>query len=149
MYIELYPNRGVPRFNMLAYQIGIRFGATRLITKHDIITMCDAFNQDKYSDMRKFGPEPTTDGGIVFRLNYNGGRWRKTVRPHMIGDVRGKWHLIDEPAMTEWQNDCDVVFYEGTKFRTFLESNHGAPIFTPDELKAWEHCFNRIGIVRV
>ena len=31
----------------------------------------------------------------------------------------------------------------------FLKSFNGAPLFTLEELKIWEECFNQIGIVKV
>jgi len=44
--------------------------------------------------------------------------------------------------MSEWSENNDIIFDENN----FLKSFHGAPLFTIDELKVWEECFNQIGI---
>jgi hypothetical protein len=43
------------------------------------------------------------------------------------------------------RND-DIVFDKNYKFDTIIKSFHGAPVFTLDELKIWEECFNQIGV---
>ena len=35
------------------------------------------------------------------------------------------------------------------KFTLFLKSFNGAPLFTLEELKLWEECFNQIDIVKI
>ena len=61
----------------------------------------------------------------------------------------GKWYCINDNVMTEWLDNNDIIFNENSKFTIFLKSFHGAPLFTLDELKIWEECFNQIGIVKV
>ena len=56
---------------------------------------------------------------------------------------------INDNVMTEWLDNNDIIFNKNSKFTIFLKSFHGAPLFTLDELKIWEECFNQIGIVKV
>jgi len=51
--------------------------------------------------------------------------------------------------MSEWSENNDIIFDENNFFTIFLKSFHGAPLFTIDELKVWEECFNQIGIINV
>ena len=43
----------------------------------------------------------------------------------------------------------DIIFDKNNKFTLFLKSFSGAPLFTLEELKIWEECFNQIGIIKV
>lgn len=133
---------------------GIKFKTEKIITKHDIITMCNLLkNRDEYSNLCSFEPEPITEGGIVFKFK-NNSEWYKSVRlcVYSVVSYSGKYHQwdwINANVMTEWLENYDVVFNKGYKFDTCIYSFHGAPVFTSDELKLWEECFNQIGIKKV
>lgn len=136
----------------MTYTPGLRFKTKKIITKNDIITMCNLLNSNcEYSNLCEFTPEGITGGGILFNFKDNFPKeWYKTVRLRAhCNETRGKWYWINENVMTEWAGNDDIVFQEDTIFSTFLKSFHGAPLFTIDELKIWEECFKQIGIVRV
>ena len=155
---------------MITYTNGLHLKAERNVTKNDIITLCMRLNS-KYSDSCEFEPEGITEGGIVFKWPtspscYEAGAAPitslegcvgpppravvpyKTVR-FSNGNGRIKWCWINNNVMSEWTNNSDIVFVKNEKINTFLKSLFGAPLFTIDELKSWEECFNTIGIVSV
>lgn len=143
---------------MSTYTRGFHLKTKKIITKNDIITMCNLLNsKNEYSNLCEFKPEGITEGGIVFNFKDNfDTNWYKSVRLRVY-DVdcvrsiggRGKWYWINDNVMTEWLDNNDIIFNKNSKFTIFLKSFHGAPLFTLDELKIWEECFNQIGIVKV
>ena len=136
---------------MTTYTSGLRLKTKRIITKNDIITMCNLLNSNNvYSNLCEFRPEAITEGGIVFKFNKEcDNKWYKSVRLNVNGNTGGEWDCINENVMTEWSGNNDLVLKLNTKFTIFLKSFHGAPIFTLDELKIWEECFKQIGIIKV
>jgi hypothetical protein len=137
---------------MVTYTIGLRLKTERIITKKDIITMCNLLNSNnEYSNLCEFKPEGITEGGIVFKFKDNFDKnWYKSVRLCVnSGDSKGKWYWINENVISEWSDNNDIIFHKNTKFIIFLKSFYGAPLFTLDEIKIWEECFNQIGIVKV
>lgn len=132
--------------------IGLTLKTERIITKDDIITMCKLLsNNPEYSELCEFQPEGISEGGILFKFKSNlGNKWYKSVRLCVYsGKSNGKWYWVTDSYLSEWTGNHDVIFDENSKFTLFLKSFHGAPLFTHDELKIWEECFNQIGIVRV
>lgn len=137
---------------MKTYTSGLTLKTERIITKNDIITMCNLLNSNnEYSNLCEFKPEAITEGGIVFKFMDNfDKKWYKSVRLCVgYGESRGQWYRVNENVTTEWTENSDIVFHKNIKFTIFLKSFHGAPLFTVDELKIWEECFNQIGIVKV
>ena len=142
---------------MSTYTNGLELKTERIITKDDIITMCQLLNsRDEYSNLCEFEPEAISEGGILFKFkdnleNANKYKWYKSVRlcvNHMYS--RGTWYLINRTnVISEWTGNNDIIFDKDNRFGLYLKSFHGAPIFTVDELKIWEECFSRIGIVNV
>ena len=65
------------------------------------------------------------------------------------GKSNGKWYTINDNYISEWTGNNDIIFDKKNKFTLFLKSFYGAPLFTLEELKLWEECFNQIGIVKV
>lgn len=137
------------------YSSGLTFKTEQSITKNDIITMCNLLNdRDEYSSqLCTFEPEPITEGGIVFKFK-NNSEWYKSVRfiksdVIMFSKDYHQWDWINANVMAEWLENYDVVFNKGYKFDTCIYSFHGAPVFTLDELKIWEECFNQIGVKKV
>jgi hypothetical protein len=134
------------------YTRGFRLKTEQKITKNDIITMCKLLNErDEYINICEFQPEGISEGGIVFKFkdSFND-IWYKTVRLGVNhGESDGKWYYVKDNVMTEWVNNDDIIFPKNNKFTLFLKSFHGAPLFTVDELKIWEECFNKIGIIKV
>ena len=137
---------------MRTYATGIRLKTEKIITKNDIITMCKLLNsKDEYSKLCEFQPEGIAEGGILFKFkDGNDNKWYKSVRLCVShGESKGKWYWINENVISEWSDNNDIIFDTNIKFTIFLKSFHGAPLFSIDELKIWEECFNQIGIVKV
>ena len=137
---------------MTTYTIGLTLKTGRIITKDDIITMCKLLNsKDIYSNLCEFQPEGITEGGIVYKFkDCFDNEWYKSVRLCVNREKsRGNWYWINENVMSEWCENNDIIFDENIFFTIFLKSFHGAPLFTINELKIWEECFNQIGIVNV
>ena len=137
---------------MRTYATGIRLKTEKIITKNDIITMCKLLNsKDEYYKLCEFQPEGIAEGGILFKFkDGNDNKWYKSVRLCVShGESKGKWYWINENVISEWSDNNDIIFDTNIKFTIFLKSFHGAPLFSIDELKIWEECFNQIGIVKV
>lgn len=129
------------------YINGIEFKTTKVITKNDIVVMCELLHE-KFPEC-SFKPEPTSEGGIQYIFK-NNKAWYKTVRFCVHYDSsQGNWTWVNDNVMSEWKNNDDMIFPNNNKFSTYLKSFQGAPIFTIQELQIWEECFNEIGIVRV
>lgn len=127
----------------------------KTITKNDIITMCELLNQhDFYKDICSFEPEPISEGGIVFKFINNPYDYYKSMRIYFsktYGYNDGEWYSINKDVMNEWKNNDDIIAKKSKRkqIRTFLKSFRNAPIFTKEELKIWENCFEKIGFKRV
>ena len=137
---------------MRTYTSGLRLKTERIITKNDIIIMCNLLNGNcEYSNLCEFTPEGITEGGILFNFNDEFDKnWYKSVRLCVgYNGAGGNWPWVNENVMTEWSCNNDIILQTNTKFTIFLKSFHGAPLFTLDELKIWEECFKQIGIVKV
>ena len=137
---------------MTTYAVGLTLKTERIITKDDIITMCKLLDsKDEYSNLCEFQPEGITEGGILFKFKDNlDNKWYKSVRlciGHRVS--KGKWYWINENYLSEWTGNNDIIFDKNNKFTLFLKSFNGAPLFTLEELKIWEECFNQIGIIKI
>jgi len=132
------------------YTKGLTLKTQNIITKNDIINMCELLNNnDKYINLCKFEPEPITEGGIVFKFKDHN-TWYKSVRLCVSRNPsHGKWYRINNNVMSEWKGNNDIIFDQNNIFTIFLKSFHGAPLFTLDEIEIWEQCFNQIGIINV
>jgi len=119
------------------------------ITKNDIITLCNLLNEHPYYlNVCTFLPEKRVDGGIGFKFKDNQ-TFYKAVRFCILSDKDAKWYFIKDNVLSEWTENSDIVFNTNKKFVPLLKSFYGAPLFTIEELKIWEQCFNQIGITRV
>lgn len=137
---------------MITYTIGLTLKTEKIITKDDIITMCKLLDtKEEYSNLCEFQPEGITEGGILFKFKDNlDNKWYKSVRLCVSHGVsNGKWYWINNTYLSEWTGNNDIIFDKNNKFTLFLKSFNGAPLFTLEELKIWEECFNQIGIVKV
>tara|TARA_B100000900_G_C20405893_1_gene644751 strand:- start:51 stop:545 length:495 start_codon:yes stop_codon:yes gene_type:complete len=144
------------------YTSGITFKTEKIITKNDIINMCNILgSKEEYRNLCEFQPEGISEGGILFKFkdnlcpmckekNSDIKTWYKTVRlcVHSIC-ANGKWYWVNEDYLQDWSGNSDIVFEKNTKFETFLKSFNGAPVFTEEELKIWEDSFKEIGIIKV
>jgi hypothetical protein len=134
------------------YGKGFSLKCNNIITKNDIINFCKLLNEkNEYKDKCEFKPEGISEGGIVFKFNNSENKWYKSVRLCLneYDDGRnrnGEWYWINDNVMDEWSDNNDIILKKNSKFHIFLKSFHGAPVFTLDELKIWEDCFNKIGI---
>lgn len=131
---------------------GLTLKTERIITKDDIITMCKLLNsKEQYYNLCEFQPEGITEGGILFKFKDNlNNKWYKSVRLCVHSDEsRGNWYWVSDDYLSEWTGDEDIIFDKNNKFPTVLKSFGGAPLFTLEELKIWEECFNQIGITKV
>jgi hypothetical protein len=135
---------------------GLTLETTKGITKNDIINMCDLLNnKEEYSNLCKFQPEAITEGGIKFNFKVPGfdeiakKQWYKSVRFY-TQRPSGTWYGIDNnTCVSDWTGSDDIIFNKKSKFTMFLKSHYGSPLFTQEELKIWEECFNKIGIIKV
>ena len=137
---------------MSTYAIVLTLKTKKIITKNDIITICKLLNsKDEYSNLCEFQPEGISEGGILFKFKDNlDKKWYKSVRLCVNCNVsRGKWYFINDNCISEWTGNNDIIFDKNNKFTLFLKSFNGAPLFTLEELKIWEECFNQIGIIKV
>jgi len=117
-----------------------------------MITVCNLLkSRDEYSDLCEFQPEGITEGGILFKFKDNlDNKWYKSVRLCVRnGESKGKWYWVNDNYLSEWTGNTDIILDTNNKFTLFLKSFGGAPLFTVDELKIWEECFNQIGIIKV
>jgi hypothetical protein len=153
---ETYPN---------VRQEGFTLKTKKIITKDDIITLCNLLNnKDEYSNLCEFQPEGITEGGILFNFNKDNvnckKEWYKSVRLCVTSALQkgpynmtfrggGKWYWINDDWLSEWTGNNDIILNENTTFEFNLRTFNGAPLFTLEELKLWEECFNKIGIVKV
>jgi len=137
---------------MSTYTNGFTLKTLKIITKNDIINMCNLLNnRDEYINICKFLPEGIGGGGIIFNYkNAVNDNWYKSVRLQVNnGNTGGKWYWVNDNVINEWTDNNDIIFDKNVKFTIFLKSFHGAPVFTLEELKIWELCFNQIGIIKV
>lgn len=137
---------------MRTYTSGLTFKTERIITKADIITVCNLLNnRAEYSNICEFQPEGITEGGILFKFkDSTQPEWYKSVRLCVNSvNTKGTWDWITDNYLSEWTGSNDIIFRKNCKFYTFLKSFYGAPLFTIEELKIWEDCFRQIGIVKV
>lgn len=146
---------------MSTYTDGLTFKTEKVITKNDIINLCKLLNnREEYINICEFKPEDITEGGIVFKFkNALNEKWYKSVRLCVYSGIskakgynicsKGNWYLINENVMNEWNENNDIIFHANIKFPTVLKSFNGAPVFTLEELKIWEECFNQIGIKKI
>ena len=131
---------------------GLTLKTERIITKDDIITLCKILNsKDQYSNLCEFEPEGISEGGILFKFKDNlDNKWYKSVRLCVNWDgSKGKWYWVNDNYLSEWTGNDDIIFDKNNKFTLSLISFSGAPLFTLEELKVWEECFNQIGIIKV
>lgn len=136
---------------MTTNTIGLTLKTEKIITKNDIINMCNLLNnKDEYSNLCKFEPEGISEGGILFKFKDANKKWYKSVRLCVNnGYSQGKWYWVSDNYLPEWSESNDIIFNENEQFTLYLKSFHGAPLFTIEELKIWEECFNQIGITRI
>ena len=136
---------------MITYCPGLTLKTTKIITKKDISVLCDELNK-KYTEV-SFKPEKISEGGIIFNFKDNldnqDNRWYKSVRLCAYKNIGAKWYWVEDNCLSEWNGSDDLIFPAKVKFTIFLKSFYGAPLFTIEELKIWEECFNQIGIIKV
>ena len=129
----------------MTYTNGLSFLTKKEITKNDIITLCNLLNNHNlYKDVCTFEPEPITEGGIIFKYNNAEPEWYKSLRFSFCN-----WCYIRDKPMVNWLNNNDIVFNKDVRFNTYLKSFRNAPVFTQEELKVFEECFNKINVYRV
>jgi len=129
------------------------------ITTHVFITLCEnlekEFNIYYKTDCFKFGPEKIYEGGILF-LNFPNKTQEmyKTMRIYVEEDSESaqdresdKWPFIEDNTINKWKlNKPQKLISKGRKVGTRLKSFERAPIWTKEELKLFQICFNQIGI---
>lgn len=131
--------------------IGLTLKTEKIITKNDIINMCNLLNnKDEYSNLCEFEPEGISEGGILFKFKDSNKKWYKSVRLCVNnGYSKGKWYWVSDNYLPEWSESNDIIFNKNEQFTIYLKSFYGAPLFTIEELKIWEECFNQIGITKI
>lgn len=132
------------------YAYGYRLKANKIICKKDFHNLCNdltkEFNEFYKTNVYGFKPEAITEGGIVFTNFYDQQKTGyKSMRLHTITKV-GTYGMITDNVMEEWKNNEEILCKEGCILGTSLKSLGGASVWTYDELKIFEKCFNKIGI---
>lgn len=138
------------------YTNGFTLKAYKEITKNDMINMCK-FLEDQYSHSCdcEFQPEPINEGGILYKFKNNLVDDKllkpyKSVRLCVSGMWSQKsWPIVSKNYLSEWTGSNDIILDKNDKITLFLKSFYGAPVFTLEELKIWEECFNQIGLKKV
>lgn len=129
----------------MTYTNGLSFITKKEITKNDIVTLCNLLNNHNlFNGVCTFEPEPITEGGIIFKYVNGEYEWYKSIRFHSCN-----WCYITDNPMINWLNNNDIVFNKDVRFNTYLKSFRNAPVFTQEELKVFEECFNKIDVYRV
>ena len=132
------------KLDNISYTHGYMLIAQTDIRKRDIILLCELLN-DEYENLCFFIPEAKSEGGIKYNF-INEGLYT-AVRLGLRNDK--EWPWVNKDVMTEWKNNDDIILEKNKTISTFLKSFHGAPLFTLEELKLWEKCFNAIGLKRL
>ena len=134
------------------YTKGFAIKTNKIVTKNNIITLCKLLNcRPEYANLCEFQPEAISEGGILFKFKQNlDNKWYKSVRlcVHNLTNT-GNWGYVNENSLYERVGNFYVIFDKNIKTTLFLKSFNGAPLFTLEELKIWEECFNLIGIVKI
>lgn len=137
------------------YTTGFTLKASRIITKNDMITICELFTS-KYSHSCEceFQPEPICEGGILYKFKKN--LDDKCIQPYKSlrlcvngMESRKSWPFVSDNYLSEWTGNNEMIIDKDDKITLFLKSFFGAPVFTLEELKIWEECFNQIGLKKV
>jgi len=132
----------------MTYTSGLSFKTKKDITQNDIITLCNLLNNHElFNNICTFEPEPITEGGIIFKYINGDQEWYKSMRLGLDGK---DWPLssINNP-MVNWLNNNDIIINKDVRFNTYLKSFRNTPVFTQEELKVIEECFNKINVYRV
>lgn len=128
------------------YTPGYNLRTTQPLTKQKLVQLChalaQAFNTYYQTDEFSFEPEPITEGGIVF-TNYKSVYKTMRIFPTKKFSLYG-W--LPSNVMQAWQNDTEVLLEAQSEMGTYLKSFHGAPLWTHEDLKLFEQCFNEFGI---
>ena len=104
----------------ITYTKGLTLKTQNVITKNDIINMCELLNNnDKYINLCKFEPEPIPEGGIVFKFK-DDIKWYKSVRLGVsYYPSNGKWYEINNNVISEWNGNNDIIFDQNNIFTIF------------------------------
>jgi hypothetical protein len=130
----------------MTYTNGLTFITKKDITQNNIITLCNLLNNHElFNGLCTFEPEPITEGGIIFKYINGEQEWYKSMRLGLSGK---DWPWICNP-MVSWLNNNNIIIKKDIRIYTYLKSFRNAPVFTQDELRAIEECFNKIDVYRV
>ena len=144
---------------------GFIYVCSKEITYSDFIEFCNKlsaiFNTLYNSTEYKFGPEPITEGGILW-INWPGktDNQYKTMRLHGRNDSIEKWPWIKGDEHNTWKNNNTILMIKSTKANkylnvgttmqghssTFLKAFQGAPSWTLEELQLFSIVMGTIGI---
>lgn len=136
------------------YCNGFQLVAIKNILKKEFVELCNdlqnEFNNYYNTNDYSFSPECITEGGIVFN-NFNGDiNGYKTMRIYFTDKFGGRKNLygyINNNIKDEWINDESILIDKDKYLGTYLKSFRNAPQWTNDELKIFEKCFNKIGLI--
>ena len=140
------------------------------IIKNEIDIMCKLLNnRNEYKNICIFEPENIIESKIllnsIYKCNYDSDEdeeednliegaiiykfiknkeWYKTIRISIYsGDISELvWKYNN--SMIEWSDNSDEVVNKNRNMKLFLKVSNGAPVFTEEELKIWEECYNKI-----
>jgi hypothetical protein len=146
--------------NYYTHTRGIRIYLGKPLSTRHLVVLYDqlAFRYvAKYGGVYKFGPDPTSKGGIqmIEWPNMVPGAYKtmETI-PSLAGN---RWPRIDSDTLDRWRtgesDDIYAPFAEewcgwsktGPHISTVLKAFHGAPCWTQEELFIFKECFEILG----
>ncbi len=136
------------------YCNGFQLVAIKNISKKEFVELCidlqNEFNNYYNTNDYFFSPECITEGGIIFN-NFQGSNGYKTMRIYFTDKFGGKkdnlYGWINNNIKDEWINDESILINKDNYLGTYLKSFRNAPQWTNEELKIFEKCFIKIGLI--
>lgn len=137
------------------YCSGPELFSLKNISKREFVELCinleNEFNNFYNTKEYSFSPECITEGGIIFNnfneYNTNG---YKTMRIYFIkepGGIKKLYGYINKNIKNEWINEESILIEKNKNLGTCLKSFKNAPEWTNEELKIFENCFKKFGLI--
>ena len=131
----------------IMYNCGPDFKTGRIITKKDIVNLCEYLGSLDYFKSKgiSFKPEEICEGGIKYVFPDNYRRHYKSIRFMKDPDYR----KFDWPMVTNlWKDSDDPLFSCGEIIPTFFKAFHGAPFFDMTEIDILSDAFSEYSIYK-
>ena len=132
----------------IKYNNGPIFKTGRIITKRDIVNLCDHLGSLEYFRSKgiSFKPEEICEGGIVYVFPENYRRLYKTIRFTKDSEYRKfDWPKVEVDL---WKDSDEPLFSCGEIIPTYLKAFHGAPFFDMSEINVISDAFSEYSIYK-